>query len=42
MKTAACLLAGVLGAQAFVAPAPKFRRTRGAMKASVESMVGYV
>ena len=42
MKTAFCLLAGLMGAQAFLAPAPKFTRSRGTVKASVSDMIGYV
>lgn len=40
MRTAFCLLAGLLGAQAFIAPAPKFTRSRGVAKASVSDMIG--
>ena len=41
MKTVACLsVAGLLGAQAFVAPAPKFGRTRGVAKMSFENEAG--
>jgi hypothetical protein len=41
MKTVAALsLAGLLGAQAFVAPAPKFGRTRGVAKMSFENEAG--
>lgn len=40
MRTAFCLLAGLLGAQAFITPAPKLTRSRGVVKASVSDMIG--
>ena len=41
MKTVAALsLAGLLGAQAFVAPAPKFSRARGVARMSFEGEAG--